>query len=152
MSMKCPECGSEDRFKIQGAAWIYVKGPAELPHCIEGLGDYNSESNASCQACWHGAKVGRFRLCAEQAKDKAKKDAKSAESCALVPKADYDDLKETYEGLQHTASHLGQENAELMAECVQLRKTVQVLSDKLNVVTPELNALKKLRARIQALV
>lgn len=61
--LRCPKCGSTDRFTIAATVWVKVSGDDYLEVIDEdGDREYGSEDACKCGECGHGDTLGAFYL------------------------------------------------------------------------------------------
>lgn len=59
--LRCPNCHSEDDFKIAASVWVTVHGSDALEIVDEGGGrEYGSEESCRCDACSYIGTLGEF--------------------------------------------------------------------------------------------
>lgn len=133
MSLKCTKCGSTGLFRINGDASVWVTGNGEELDHTEGSNEYNGDYQAFCVSCGHDDSVRSFREFAMYQEEEAAKVAASVKAAQLVPKEDYDDLRERFKKME-------KENEELKVELNKVRAQRTALDRILNDIKAKASA------------
>lgn len=133
MSLKCAKCGSTSLFRINDHANVWVTGKSESFARVEWLNSYDGDHQAFCVSCGHDDSVRAFREFAMYQEEEAAKVAASVKAAQLVPKEDYDDLRERFKKME-------KENEELKVELNKVRAQRTALDRILNDIKAKASA------------